>query len=112
MNKIEVLEESAMNTIDAINAISDELKRRNSLTLLAQKFNGYERLCLELANQGASSSLEPGTRVIFIKTKEKGTVSSENEKFVFVKFDHLIPDTGINDASAQACSRDQLMILE
>lgn len=111
MNVIECLEESIMNVIDAFNTIADDLKRRNSLTVLAQKFNGYERMCLELANQGIPSTLEAGTRVIFIETKEKGTVSSVNENFVFVKFDHLIPDTGIDDATAQACSREQLMIL-
>ena len=112
MSVIERLEESVMAVIDAFNTIPEDLKRRNSLTVLAQKFNSYERSCLELANQGISSTLEAGTRVIFIETKERGTVSSVNESFVFVKFDHLIPDTGIDDATAQACSRDQLMILE
>ena len=112
MSVIECLEESVMRVIDAFNTIPNKLKRRNSLTVLAQKFNGYEKLCLELANQGISSTIEPGTRVIFIETKEKGTVSSVNENFVFVKFDHLIPDTGIDDVTGQACSRDQLMLLE
>ena len=112
LNKFEKLEESVADVIDVFNEISDDLKRRNSLTVLAQKFNGYERLCLELANKGVSSTLEPGTRVVFIETKEEGTVSSVNENFVFVKFDHLIPDTGIDDVTGQACSREQLMILE
>jgi len=112
LNKFEHLEESVADVIDVFNEISSDLKRRNSLTVLAQKFNGYERLCLQLANKGISEQLEPGTRVIFIETKEKGTVSSINESFVFVKFDRLIPDTGIDDTTGQACSRDQLMILE
>ena len=112
MSVIKRLEESVMAVVDAFNTIPNEFKRRNSLTVLAHKFNDYERLCLELANKGVSSTLEPGTRVVFIETKEKGIVSSVNENFVFVKFDHMIPATGLDDVTGQACSREQLMILE
>jgi len=50
-------------------------------------------------------------RVIYIKTSERGVVSSVNEKFVFVKFDHLIPDKGLADMCGHACNPEDLQVV-
>ena len=112
INKIENLEKAAKGVIEDFDKKPMTLKRKNSLKSLARKFSTYEKLCLELADKSISISLfKPGTRVTFIETREKGTVSSVREKLVFVKFDHLIPDTGMDDMIAQACYPNQLLIL-
>lgn len=112
-NKIEDLEKAVKEVIDDFDDKPIGLKRSNSLTVLAQKFGAYEKLCLKLADKGESiSSFKPGTRVTFIETREKGTVSSVRKKLVFVKFDHLIPDTGMDDMIAQACYPNQLLKLK
>ncbi|MCK4668250.1 hypothetical protein KAU33_15975 [Candidatus Dependentiae bacterium] len=108
-NKVEDLEKAAKDVIDDFDGKPLGLKRSNSLTVLAQKFSAYEKLCLELADKSESLlSFEPGTRVTFIETQENGTVSSINEHFVFVKFDRSISNFGIENTTAQACSPDQL----
>lgn len=112
MNKLEKLQEAANTVIKAFDTELTGLKRSNSLTVLAEDFNRYEAICLELVNKGISTaSFTPGMKVVFIKTKEKGVVSSINDRFVFVKFDHLIPDTGLDDMIGQACSPEHLIIL-
>lgn len=112
-NKVEKLEEAANDVIKAFDVELIGLKRKNNLTVLAQKFSMYETTCLELANKGVStSSFPPGRRVMFLETREKGIVSSTSDLYVFVKFDHLIPDAGIDDMSGQACLPEKLILLE
>jgi len=112
-NKIEDLEKAAKHVIDDFDGKPLGLKRSNSLTVLAQKFNAYEKLCLELVDKSESPlSFEPGTRVTFIETQENGIVSSINEHFVFVKFDQSISDSGIKSTTSQGCSPKDLLKME
>ena len=45
------------------------------------------------------------------KDVEHGTVSSVNEKYVFVKFDKQIHNLGWNGATAKSCDPGDLVIL-
>lgn len=46
---------STNTLIDRYDSLSDELKRRNSLLILSQKFHKYEERCLELVDEGVNN---------------------------------------------------------
>lgn len=46
---------NANTLIDRYDSLSNELKRRNSLLILAQKFHKYEERCLKLADKGVDN---------------------------------------------------------
>jgi len=62
----------------------------------------------------------PGKRVLYIpnhahgdrnhKDCEWGTISSINEKYVFVRFDSNVSHLGWDGATSQACNPDNLQI--
>ena len=110
---IEYLDETVNDIIKSFNKKSISLERKKSLTVLAEKFSNYEKLFLELSERGVDTTFfKPGMRVIYKERKEEGTVSSVNDKFVFVKFDHLIADGGLDSTTAQACNPESLLELE
>lgn len=53
--------------------------------------------------------LKVGMRVLYKGTMEEGIVSSWNDKYVFVKFDEQVSKFGIDETTAQACHRSQLL---
>jgi len=54
---------------------------------------------------------EIGMRVLYTQTGDRGVVSSIGDNYIFVKFDHLIPDKGLDDMNGQACHPENLDII-
>lgn len=62
---------------------------------------------------------QPAMRVAYVPTHaqwdeaaiERGTISSKNERFVFVKFDTHVSKFGWDGATAQACDPGDLVFI-
>jgi len=55
--------------------------------------------------------MKPGDYVIYTPTNERGTVSSTNGVYAFVKFEEQVEKHGWDNATAQPCSPEYLNVL-
>ena len=82
------------------------------MSLATDRFN-IPRLCVAYvptharANQGAPSYSD-----LKHPDVERGKVSSVNERFVFVRFDHTVAKLGWEGTTSQSCKPDDLLIME
>lgn len=110
---IEDLEKSVNDVINSFDTKLRGLKRRNSLMVLAERMNRYEKMCLKLASVNLSTSdFETGEEVQSIRTKEKGTVSHTNDDLVFIKFDDSPSSAYLDGENAKACYPTDLIKLK
>ncbi len=50
-------------------------------------------------------------RVKYVPKQENGTVSSKNEKFIFVKFDYHVEILGFEGTTSMACNPEDLKLI-